>query len=182
MHAEGTEHLARPRGSLPVPDPKRQNAGRKVGAGNSKGIPPQKRSRVSHQAGERLLSIHRHGFCLEPPLRTSRQFTTNLEPVIRSRWNGTEWAPSPGDSRERPGRREASASPITASESPGCAVTHAAFTLSGNAANLTTEWSFTIWGPAGCQRNFGRGAFGILPVLGIGPLGICSDCGSAFSR
>ncbi len=32
------------------------------------------------------------------------------------------------------------------------------------------------------QRNLGRGAFGIRPVFGNGPFGICSDCGSAFSR
>ena len=35
---------------------------------------------------------------------------------------------------------------------------------------------------AGRQRNLGRGAFGIRAFLGTGPLGICSDCGSALSR
>jgi ADP-ribose pyrophosphatase YjhB (NUDIX family) len=34
----------------------------------------------------------------------------------------------------------------------------------------------------GAQRNFGLGAFGILPVRGSGPFGICKDCGSAFRR
>jgi hypothetical protein len=37
-----------------------------------------------------------------------------------------------------------------------------------------------ILGPG--QRVLGRGGFGILPDLGIGPLGACSDCGNALSR
>jgi hypothetical protein len=36
--------------------------------------------------------------------------------------------------------------------------------------------------PATRQRNLGRGGFGSRPDLGIGPLGACSDCGSALSR
>ena len=35
---------------------------------------------------------------------------------------------------------------------------------------------------AAVSGSLGRGAFGIRPAFGIGPLGICSDCGSAFSR
>ena len=36
--------------------------------------------------------------------------------------------------------------------------------------------------PAAAQRNRGFGALGIRPDLGIGPFGICNDCGSALRR